>query len=40
MAAFFGSFATYVVKALILLGIGLCGGAVGIRLRKNKDKQN
>lgn len=37
MTAFFGAFVKYVVEAVILLGIGICGGAIGIKLRKKKD---
>lgn len=41
MAAFFGTLMKYVIEALILLAIGICGGFVGVKLRKNKDaKEN
>lgn len=40
MSAFLGSFVQYVIIMICLVAIGLCGGFVGMKLRKNKDAKN
>lgn len=37
MSAFLGSFIQYVIIMICLVAVGLCGGYVGVKLRKNKE---
>ena len=37
MAAFFGSFVTYIIEMICMVVLGLCGGYVGYRLRQRKN---
>ena len=39
MSAFLSSFASYLIKMIILVAIGMLGGFIGIKLRKNKDSK-
>ena len=40
MSAFVGSFITYVIEMVCMVILGLCGGYIGIRLRKRKMEQS
>ncbi len=37
MGSFFFFFLQYIIIMLVLAAIGLCGGLIGAKLRKNKD---
>ncbi len=39
MEAFMSSFFTYVAQMACLVVLGLCGGYIGIRLRKRKNEK-
>ena len=39
MSAFLSSFASYLIKMLILIAVGLVGGTIGISLRKKKNSK-
>ena len=39
MGAFLGSFITYVVEMVCMVCLGICGGYIGIKLRKNKTQK-
>lgn len=36
MSAFISSFIGYIIKMICLVALGVCGGYVGWRIRKNK----
>ncbi|WP_167511391.1 hypothetical protein [Pseudobutyrivibrio xylanivorans] len=39
MSAFLSSFVSYLIKMIILVALGICGGFIGIKLRKSSDKK-
>lgn len=39
MSAFLSSFASYLIKMIILVVLGLCGGFIGIKLRQSSDRK-
>ncbi len=39
MAMFFSSFASYLIKMIILVALGILGGFIGIKLRQFSDKK-
>lgn len=39
MSAFLSSFASYLIKMIILVAIGVCGGFIGIKLRQSSDRK-
>ena len=39
MSAFLSSFASYLVKMIILVALGIMGGFIGIKLRQSKNKK-
>ena len=39
MSAFLSSFASYLIKMIILVALGICGGFIGIKLRQSKDRK-
>ena len=40
MSAFLSSFASYLIKMIILVALGLCGGFIGVKLRQSKNRKN
>ena len=40
MSAFLSSFASYLIKMIILVAIGVCGGFIGIKLRQSSNRKN
>ena len=40
MSAFFASFASYLIKMIILIALGICGGFIVIKLRQNSNRKN
>ncbi|MBR1628695.1 MAG: hypothetical protein IJ679_05430 [Lachnospiraceae bacterium] len=40
MEAFLSSFMTYIVQMICLVVLGLCGGYIGIQLRKRKNESS
>ena len=39
MGAFLNSFVMYVIEMVCMIALGLCGGYIGIQLRKRKNQQ-
>lgn len=39
MSAFLSSFASYLIKMIILVALGICGGFIGIKLRQSSDRK-
>ena len=39
MSAFLSSFAGYLIKMIILVALGICGGFIGIKLRQSSDRK-
>ena len=39
MSAFLSSFASYLIKMIILIALGVCGGFIGIKLRQSSDRK-
>ena len=39
MSAFLSSFASYLIKMIILVALGICGGFIGVKLRKSNDRK-
>jgi len=39
MSAFLSSFASYLIKMIILVALGICGGFIGIKLRQSKNRK-
>ncbi|SDB06427.1 hypothetical protein SAMN02910298_00178 [Pseudobutyrivibrio sp. YE44] len=39
MSAFLSTFASYLIKMIILVALGICGGFIGIKLRKSSDRK-
>ena len=39
MFAFLSSFASYLIKMIILVALGICGGFIGVKLRKSNDRK-
>jgi len=39
MSAFLSSFASYLIKMIILVALGMCGGFIGIKLRQSSDRK-
>ena len=39
MSAFFASFASYLVKMIILVALGIMGGFIGVKLRQSKNRK-
>ena len=39
MSAFLSSFASYLIKAIILVVLAVCAVKIGVTLRKNSDKK-
>ncbi len=39
MSAFLSSFASYLIKMIILVALGICGGFIGIKLRQASDRK-
>ncbi len=39
MSAFLSSFASYLIKAIILVALAICGAKIGVSLRKSSDKK-
>ena len=39
MSAFLSTFASYLIKMVILVALGICGGFIGVKLRKSKNRK-
>ena len=39
MSAFLSSFASYLVKMIILVALGIMGGFIGVKLRQSKNRK-
>ena len=39
MSAFLSSFASYLVKLIILVALGIMGGFIGVKLRQSKNRK-
>ena len=39
MSAFLSSFASYLIKMIILVVLGVCGGFIGVKLRQSSDRK-
>jgi hypothetical protein len=39
MSAFLSSFASYLIKMIILVALGICGGFIGIKLRQSSNRK-
>ena len=39
MSAFLSSFASYLIKMIILVALGICGGFIRIKLRQSSDRK-
>ena len=39
MYAFLASFASYLVKMIILVALGIMGGFIGVKLRQSKNRK-
>ena len=39
MSAFLSTFASYLIKMIILVALGICGGFIGVKLRKSSDSK-
>ncbi len=39
MSAFLSSFASYLIKMIILVALGVMGGFIGVKLRQSSDRK-
>ncbi len=40
MSAFLSSFASYLIKMIILVALGIMGGFIGIKIRQRSNRKN